>query len=904
MSKPTLPGKWVEGLHGDTPCTVAARRLLRLRLRAVERLAPLAVEHAEEDVEYIHQLRVATRRAAAVLRHFAPFCERRAFRRLRARLRALRAAAAIARRDDVHAETFARDAAESDEALRSGYSALLQDANDSRAAAQNAVRTAARRRGRRRMAKLRRRLLRALASPTPCDPAVLLDVTAVASLPPYSLAELAAQALPAELDAVRRVSTAALRDFETLHGLRLAGKRLRYGLEIFAGCFPVEFRDELYPRIEELQEHLGAINDRYEIVLRIDGFMQRLDELVRRRAANDGPELPGAAVLARIRARYAADRDRLHATFLEWWDGPATANLFERLEAMIHAWCPPRRVFRRPVRPAAPAAHNGNGAEPAVAGVPHRHRVAAIDVGTNSVRLVVAESDSSVPFRVIEDVKETTRLGAGLYRTGRLDDAAMQRSIAALQRMRRIAEGFHVDRIRAVGTSAVREADNGAEFVELARRQADVAVEPIDADQEARLAFVSVANAFDLDDRRIAVADIGGGSTELIVSAGGVLDAVHKLPLGAVRLTEMHARRGGRGKYHFGEMRRGVDKVIADVIGRPPYPLELMIGTGGTFTSLARAALLRSGGHVGGRFPFAVRGVELPCEDIREILGWLRRMPLDERRRVPGISSQRAEIIVAGICIVERLMRRLSIDRLRVHDGGIRDGLLAEMMDELGAAPVRPPHFSRSSLAAVRAFARRSRYEKAHSEHVARLALRLFDQLEAAVPDAAGAWAGRESRDLLHAAAVLHDVGMLIGWEDHEQHSYDMILHADLALYSRRELEVIANIARYHRGRGPRPRDPNLRKLNDDDQRLVGQLAGILRIADGLDRLHTQNVSDLVVSVEPKCVRIDVAAASSPDVNLRFARKKADVFDAAFHTRVDIGWSPALAVSGSESIES
>ncbi|TWT45643.1 Guanosine-5'-triphosphate,3'-diphosphate pyrophosphatase [Phycisphaerae bacterium RAS1] len=892
MNRPAWRDKWVEGLHGDTPCAVAARVLLRLRLCAVSRLLPEAAPGIVGDpraVEAVHQLRVATRRAAAVLRNFKRYCDARVHRKLRRRLRSVRSSVAAARRRDVHAEIIAADAARAEPALRDAYAALLQDVRreDRRVRVLGLP-------GRRRLNALRRKLLRPMRAPEACDSAVLLDVTAAAGLPAYTLSELAGKMLPEELAAVRNSPPAALRELPALHALRLRGKRLRYGLEVFAGCFPSRFRDEIYPRIAEMQTKLGDINDRVELVQRAEALLLRLD--VRRgRQKNGEAGAIRSADIARVCGRYVAERDRLHAEFVQYWAAPETIALFKRLDAMIRLCCAPRRMLRRPLHRSL-LEGDGMGFDPDAGPpptIPQHHRVAAIDVGTNSIRLVVAESDPTVRFRVIEDVKETTRLGAGLYVSGRLDAGAVERSIAALRRMRQIAVDYHVDRIRAVGTSAVREASNGGEFVELARKQAGIEIEPIDADEEARLAFVSVASSFDLDERRIAVADIGGGSTELVFSAGGVIDAIHKLPLGGVRLTEQFSRRGGGGKYYFAKMRRSVDDKIREIVGEAPYPLEMIIGTGGTFTSLARAVLLRGTAAGDGRFPFAVRGLELTHRELLESVNWLRRMTLEERRRVPGINAQRAEIIVAGLCIIERLMKRLRVHRLRVHDGGIRDGLLSRMIDELGAVAVRPPHFSRSALAAVRAYARRCRYDKPHSEHVARLAQRLFDQLSEAFPDAGGVWAGREARDLLHAAALLHDVGWLIAERDHEKHSYDMILHADLDVYSRRELEIIANIARYHRGRGPRLKDPHLRNLNEDDQRLVWHLAGILRIADGLDREHLQDVTDATVSVDAERVTILAGASDRPDVNLRIARRKADVFESAFHTPVVLGWSPA-----------
>ncbi|MEP0846448.1 MAG: CHAD domain-containing protein [Phycisphaerae bacterium] len=883
-----ITGKWIPGIHGDTPLVVAARRVLKRRLAAVAHFAPLAADASQRDIEPVHQLRVATRRSAAALRLFADVLPRKPTRRLRKLLRCVRRAAAAARRDDVHLEVFAKRAAEAPGGADPALALVLDAIRDSRRRAQAEVERAARRVPKLRAAQ--RKLLAPLRSPAPL-PADERSAECAESPNhrPYTVAELAAARLPDLLDAVRTRPCAELREIEQVHSLRIAGKRLRYALEILAACFPAEFRSDLYPRLEAFQDRLGEVNDLAEIVQRIDALAETSEAAVE---GETGDAEPRPESLQALGAAYREQLAARHAALLEWWASAESRAIFHELAAMIGEYCEARTAAS--MNSPRLTLRSADGAGPNLVPPPeaeHR-RVAAIDVGTNSIRLVVAETDPLTGFRVIDDVKETTRLGEGLYSTGSLSEQAVGASLQALSRMRAIADGYHVERLRAIGTSAVREARNAAEFIEQARRRAGVAIEVIDADHEARLAFSSVANAFDLSDRQFATVDLGGGSAELVFSSGGLIDAVYKLPLGAVRLTEAYGSFDGRGEYRYGEMRRTVDKLIADVIRHVPDGLELLVGTGGTFTTLARMSIRRGvlHGHEG-RFPFAVRGYELRTDEVSELLELLRKIPLSQRRRVPGLSARRAEIIVAGLCVVERLMEHLRVGRLRVHDGGVRDGLLAEMIDDLGVRVTRCPTAARAALVSARAFARRCRYEKPHSEHVTRLALRIFDQLASQFADGAGQWGTREHRDLLRAAGVLHDVGMLVDVARHNRHSYDMICRAWLPGWSRREIELIANIARYHRGRGPAAGHAAFSKLGDDDQRIAAHLAGILRIADGLDRLHTQNVHDVVVYTDDDRVRFDVRCEGDPAVNLKYARLKADVFEAAFRTRVELAWA-------------
>lgn len=933
--------KWLDGVHHDTPCVVAARRALGRRLKAVERLLPLADRHGAGHPEYVHQLRVATRRAAAALRVFREFCPETSRRRLSRALRVVRRAAAAARQNDVQVARLrdylglgpiAAPLAEAAASLQRAASAspiesahtngwtddpqprngaprgepcdrfsepnlapgeensrsltpaewLLSRVQADAGSARSELHAAAHPDRIARLRRLRKRLLAGIRSLRPPGSAAF-------DPEPYTLAEQAACVLPPLLTDLERTGRTELGEMSALHALRLAGKRLRYTLELLACCLGGDVRDTIYPHLSQIQEQLGEINDLHELA----GVLQQIEASTPRRRRGR----PGAAAplrwLAAQRIELEQRRDGIRARFLNEWESPATREVLAELGQRV------AELNRdEPARPLPPAELHHEDAPPAVR--PPR-RVAAIDVGTNSLRLVVAESDPSSRFRVIEDVRETTRLGAGLYSTGRLHDEAVELSLQMLERMRGILRSAGVERVRAVGTSALREAQNGPEFIEAARCRAGLNIEVIEADYEARLAFASVANAFDLDDLRVAAVDLGGGSTEVVLSSEGLIDAVHKLPLGAVRLTEMFGSADKPGEYRFGEMRRAVDRLIDDALGESPWTPDLLIGTGGTFTALAKMSIRRGAlPHREGRFPFALRGYEMPRSEVSDLLEWLRRTPLDQRRRIPGLGERRAEIVVAGICVIDRLMDRFGVERLRVHDGGIRDGLLMELFDELGVGDCRTPDATREALSAVRAFARRAEYPKEHSEHVARLALRIYDQLAAQSPAGAPGWARRDAREVLQFGSLLHDVGLLVGLPRHHRHGADMIAHASLGPLKRHERTLIAALARYHRRRGPRASDRLIRRLGDDDRRLVAHLVGILRIADGLDRLHRQSVTDVVVHAEPREVRFEVRATENPAVEIEFARRKADVFESAFRARATFVWEPTRTRRTSE----
>jgi len=526
-------------------------------------------------------------------------------------------------------------------------------------------------------------------------------------------------------------------------------------------------------------------------------------------------------------------------------------------------------------RPAAPHAPAKPAAQPSAF-----PRLAAIDIGTNSIRLVVAEVQPDGTYRVLDEDREMTRLGRGLYRDGRLGDAPMQQSLQALGRMKAIADGFGVAELRAIATAAVREAANGRDFVSEAWRRHRVRLEVVPAEEEARLAFRSVTRHYDLADQLTAIVDIGGGSTEVILAAGGLVEQVVSLPLGAVRLAERYCKSDPLKEKHWKALRRAIDQTIEDGIGKPPFAADVMIGSGGTFTNLAEMAQAERDGKVTG-----ARDYQLSRAEVTRLLARLRETPLDARRQIPGLNPQRADIIVAGVAVIARLTRWLGSQRVLVNDRGVRDGVLLSMIDDLtGVAPpsrAQPP----DRLELARRFARKCRSNERHCEQVARLAVEIFEALrDAYALPPAGA-------DILRAAALLHDIGYLINHERHHKHAYHLIMHGDLRGFSAREIELIANVARYHRRAFPKKSHANFARLDRGERRLVRRLAGILRVADGLDRTHGQAITRVRCRMGDGWVRVHAVAARDPAIELEDAKRKAALFEQAFGGDLDLVWS-------------
>src|SRR5262249_39491997 len=306
----------------------------------------------------------------------------------------------------------------------------------------------------------------------------------------------------------------------------------------------------------------------------------------------------------------------------------------------------------------------------------------------------------------------------------------------------------NLDHLEVIATSAVREADNSERFLNLVKHRLGLKISVISASEEGELSFASAARHFDLKSINAAVVDLGGGSAELIFAGKGGIEAIHSLPLGAVRLTDSYFDKDPPDDEDVERLRKHIRKCFKKNIGGPGFLPHMMIGAGGTFMALANISMRRRGKTFG-----SIGGYEMTRSEVRHIFEYLRGLPLRARRDVPGLPADRADIILAGVLVIERLMKLLCVNRLVIHDQGVRDGLLLSMMSRAFKGADAPPEPDGEPLAGVRQFAAACALDQRHSEHVTTLALQLFDQLQAPLnlPE--------EERLLLDAARLLHEVG-------------------------------------------------------------------------------------------------------------------------------------------------
>lgn len=491
-------------------------------------------------------------------------------------------------------------------------------------------------------------------------------------------------------------------------------------------------------------------------------------------------------------------------------------------------------------------------------------RIAAIDVGSNSIRLVVAEYDPQQGLQIIDEVKDQPRLATGLAATGQLDDFAMARALQALQRMKEVTRRRGVRRLAAVATSAVREARNGAAFVARVRKELGIPLKVIDGRAEANLSWRSVAHHFPLAGTRTIVADIGGGSLEVIGAVNGLVEVTASLPFGAVRLTEQFSPEERGAMRAVKAIRKRVRKRLRKALPWRAWTGALIIGSGGTFTNLARMALIRRG-HAA---VDAVHGEEVTAAEVEQLLEWLATRTPEQRRAVAGLNPQRADIILAGLAVTAELLGLADARSLRVSAFGLREGLLLDMVGDAG-----PPSAS-DPLRPLREFVERCQGDRRHVEQVRTLAMALFDQLG----DALGCDPGE--RGLLEAAALLHDVGQMVSYRQHHKHSYQLIMHAERLNLTARDRSLVALVSRYHRKKGPSRKHADFVALAEPEQQVVRRLAALLRVADGLDRGHTSIVERVRTRLMDHRLSIRVTPRlAGGDVSLECwgAERKADV---------------------------
>ena len=466
-------------------------------------------------------------------------------------------------------------------------------------------------------------------------------------------------------------------------------------------------------------------------------------------------------------------------------------------------------------------------------------RIAAIDVGSNSIHMVIAQVEADGRFTVLDSAKEMVRLGRHTLTTGHLSADAMDAGVRTLAAFRTLAERQGVARFSAVATSAVREASNGGDFIQRVNDEVGLRVKVIPGREEARLVYLGVQHAIDLRRDAAVIADVGGGSIELILTEEGRAAALHSVKLGVARLSERFDVSDRPSGKELAKLEAYFHEQLDPILGRfRRRKVRRVIGTSGTMLNLISIAGYQRGEPPNGH----LNNFTIGADEVARVRRLLVKADRDERLRVKGLDGKRVDLIVVGACLADFIMRRLAAKELVACTWALREGVLLDFLARHRKGIEETQRFADPRRRSVARLARHLGEIGMHGEHVAHLVLQLFDQLAAVLGLPA------KAREWLDFAALLHDVGHHIAHKDHQHHSYYLITHGDLLGFQRAEVEIIGQIAGYHRKAVPKESDAPFAALSKSERRIVRAASALLRIADGLDRSHYSVVRDVGVT--------------------------------------------------------
>lgn len=539
-------------------------------------------------------------------------------------------------------------------------------------------------------------------------------------------------------------------------------------------------------------------------------------------------------------------------------------------------------------------------------------KIAAIDIGSNSIHLAVVRAEPGQHLQIIDREKDMARLASKTLRTRRISEETMDRALTTLRRFNQLAEANGADLVITTATSAVREAANSLEFVEAVRERVGLEVQVLPGVEEARLIALAVSEVTEFDDRRGLIIDIGGGSTEFIVTKGGAPELLLSARLGAVRLTEQFITTEPVSESEYKQLRAHIRAELARIVWEiKKTGYDFVIGTSGTILNLVNAVSEKKAAKKGtDDSAFTPFSQTVSTEQLKKLSRKLLRMNMHERSVVPGLDKERADIIVAGGLLLETILVELDAKEITSCDWSLREGVIlnylrrreageeetssrgqASRLHEADEESLRSSEGDRFDVrtGSVLSLAKRYNYDATHSHHVARLATQIFDETR----DLHNL--GDEERRLLEYAALLHDIGYYIAHEEHHRHGLYLIRNSEMPGFNSVEIATIANMVRYIKGKMPTKKDPEAhprRKhseffaLEKSHRLTVQKLTGILRIADALDRSRRQAISEVRCVLDGKGVTFHVECKDECDVEIWMSDLKADLFRDVFRTSV------------------
>ena len=485
-------------------------------------------------------------------------------------------------------------------------------------------------------------------------------------------------------------------------------------------------------------------------------------------------------------------------------------------------------------------------------------KISAIDVGSNAMRMVIGEVDESWQVHTLENIRLPVRLGQDVFSKGYLEEKTIQQTEEVFLRFKQMAEDYNVQELRAVATSAAREAANNDILVDRVFQTSRIEIKIISGEEEARLIHLAVAHILNLKNKRTLLIDIGGGSVEVTISSGQNIISTDSYNMGTVRLLEK--LNGSKSRHPLGNLVREYAEAARYRIERDlgDEKVQICAGTGGNVEEIGR---LRQ------KLFKAESDRFITLDELEELIERLEKMTYTERMRKLKLRPDRADVILPASIVLHLIASEAKVKQIMIPNVGLKDGILQDIAEDLSKS-LRPQRREQAWESALH-MGRKYQFNESHARLTSMLAARLFEQSKSLHN------LDEDNLLLLEIGALLHDIGHFISAVDHDQHGYYLLNATPLIGLSQREQKIVANLVRYHRRQSPSTDDENFKTLPQKDRLIVTKLSTLLRLADSLDISHTGHVTDVTLKEAGSVWKLKLASQKDQLlVNWAFNKRK------------------------------
>lgn len=509
-------------------------------------------------------------------------------------------------------------------------------------------------------------------------------------------------------------------------------------------------------------------------------------------------------------------------------------------------------------------AHSITNSEPA-------KRIAAIDLGTNSFHAVLVDIYPDGSFRTVDKLKEMVILAEkGLE--DRLSRDAMDRGLDALKRIKFLCDSHGVENILAFATSAIREAKNGGDFIKEVGENVGIRVRAISGKMEAEMIGYAIRHSIVLGEEMVLMVDIGGGSVEFIIGNNKEFIYYNSLKLGVARMAAVFVDSDPIKKKDIKKLQQHFEKELKEVLKlAKKQKVKTIIGSSGTMENIGEMIA----GRISATVKRSLNELEFKAKDFTDFYAGFIKLDKKQRFKEKGLEEKRVEIINPGMVLVKFLVDKFKIETIKISEGALREGMILNFIhnkkEQLNLDLLA--NFKDPRRRSIFELLRKSNWPEAHSCHVSNFSLQLFDEFKKELD------LEESDRELLEYASLLHDIGYYISYRKHHKHALYLIRNSDLLGFKEDEINIIANVARYHRKATPRKRHLTYKQLSKKLRKRVKKLSALLRVADGLDRSHYQNVQKLEIIIKKETIHLLITTHSDPELEIWGTLRKGDLLE-------------------------